>query len=241
MMEKKKLLQALLCSAAGLVIFFSWYSDPYSGFWFALDKNIFYFFNRLLVENKFFMYFVAAINIRIFDLAALAAMLFVVYGYYRNSNAEGKRWLFCIGVTMLLSAVVVKQLDFLIPIDRASASIYFDRISHDVGFVGKLSGWPAKDASGGSFPGDHGIMLLIFSAFMWKYLGTGAFVRASAVFVMFSLPRIMSGAHWFTDIAVGSVSVVLLVLSWILLSPVSDMVIANLEKVVPLRWFTLKR
>jgi len=57
------------------------------------------------------------------------------------------------------------------------------------------------------------------------------------VFLVFSLPRIMSGAHWFTDVAVGSISIVLVVLSWVLLTPLSDKVIAWLEPKLPLKLF----
>jgi membrane-associated phospholipid phosphatase len=39
---------------------------------------------------------------------------------------------------------------------------------------------PHKDntASKDSFPGDHGMMLLIFASFMWRYFGLRAFIIA---------------------------------------------------------------
>ena len=89
---------------------------------------------------------------------------------------------------MLVSAVIIKQFDKLLPIDRASASVYFDQLYHNVNWVSQLSGWPAKDRSGSSFPGDHGMMLLIFAVYMWKYIGKDAFIKAMAVFIIFSLP-----------------------------------------------------
>jgi membrane-associated phospholipid phosphatase len=33
-----------------------------------------------------------------------------------------------------------------------------------------------------------------------------AFIIALVIFVVFAFPRVMIGAHWFTDIAVGSLS-----------------------------------
>lgn len=183
------------------------------------------------------MYFTAVVNLRAFDVIAFIAMLGIYYSYYRKSNVEGKRWLFCIGIAMLVSAVVIKQFDKLLPIDRASASIYFDQLYHNVNWLSQLSGLAAKDKSASSFPGDHGMMLLIFSVYMWKYIGKEAFCKALAVFVIFSLPRIMGGAHWFTDVYVGSVSFVLLVLSWILLTPAADRFISWLEPKIPLRFF----
>ena len=49
---------------------------------------------------------------------------------------------------------------------------------------------------------------------MLRYFGRGAFAVALLITLVFSLPRVMIGAHWFTDIAVGSLSVVLVGASW---------------------------
>ena len=51
----------------------------------------------------------------------------------------------------------------------------------------------------------------------------------------------MGGAHWLTDVVVGSVSIVLIVLSWLLLTPAADMFISWLEKKTPLKFFQLKQ
>ncbi len=58
------------------------------------------------------------------------------------------------------------------------------------------------------------MMLLIFSAFMLRYFGKKAFAIALIIFVIFAFPRVMIGAHWLTDIVVGSLSVVLIGLPW---------------------------
>ena len=240
-MKKKNLQWIIICNILGVVLFLSWYITQFSGFWFEVDKAIFYGFNQMLTTSKAFMYFVAFINLRAFDIVAFVAMLAIFYSYYRKSNVEGKRWLFCVGVAMLVSAIVMKQFDRMLEFDRASASIYFEQLYHNVNFVSELSGWPSKDRSASSFPGDHGMMLLIFVAFMWKYMGKAAFYKGLAVFVIFSFPRIMGGAHWFTDVFVGSMSFALVILSWILLSPAADIFIDWLEKKVPLRYFLIKR
>ncbi len=58
--------------------------------------------------------------------------------------------------------------------------------------------------------GDHGMMLLIFASFMWRYFGRRALGVALIIFVVFAFPRVMIGAHWFSDIAVGSLTAVLI-------------------------------
>ena len=47
------------------------------------------------------------------------------------------------------------------------------------------------------------------------------------------MPRIMSGAHWLTDVVVGSGSICSIVLSWMLLTPASDRIIALFDRYLP--------
>ena len=69
------------------------------------------------------------------------------------------------------------------------------------------------------------MVLILCSLYMFRYLKKRAFLAAVAVIVLFSLPRIMSGAHWITDLLVGSMSLNLIVTSWVLLTPLSDKLI----------------
>lgn len=48
------------------------------------------------------------------------------------------------------------------------------------------------------------MMLLIFTFYMLRYFGKKAFAASLLVVIVFSMPRIMSGAHWLTDVVVGS-------------------------------------
>ncbi|EGJ85584.1 inner membrane yeiU domain protein [Shigella flexneri K-404] len=43
----------------------------------------------------------------------------------------------------------------------------------------------------------------------------------------------MIGAHWFTDIIVGSMTVILIGLPWVLLTPLSDRLITFFDKSLP--------
>ena len=77
------------------------------------------------------------------------------------------------------------------------------------------------------------MMLLIFAAFMWRYFGKVAGLIALIIFVVFAFPRVMIGAHWFTDIIVGSMTVILIGLPWVLLTPLSDRLITFFDKSLP--------
>ena len=51
--------------------------------------------------------------------------------------------------------------------------------------------------------------------------------------MVFAFPRVMIGAHWLTDIAVGSLTAVLIGLPWVLMTPLSDRVIGILIAIFP--------
>ncbi|MEQ9944079.1 phosphatase PAP2 family protein [Pectobacterium aroidearum] len=219
----------VVLNVLGISLFLSWYLLENHGFWFTLDSHIFFYFNRLLVDSPTFLHLVAITNNRAFDGCALIAMGLLYLSFYLKATPAERRRLLIIGFVMLLTAVTLNQAGHLLPVQHASPTLYFN----DINRVSDLTGIPTKDASSDSFPGDHGMMLMIFAAFMLRYFTRTAFAIALVIMVIFSLPRIMIGAHWFTDIAVGSLSVVLVGLSWWLLTPASDAAIALLDRLLP--------
>ncbi|HGX3573176.1 TPA: phosphatase PAP2 family protein [Citrobacter koseri] len=220
----------LLINAAGMALFLSWYIPVNHGFWSPLDANIFHFFNQKLVESRAFLWLVAITNNRAFDGCALLAMGCLMLSFWLKETPAGRRRIIIIGLVMLLSAVVVNQLgQAFIPVKRASPTLTLENIHR----VSDLLHIPTKDASKDSFPGDHGMMLLIFSAFMLRYFGKVAGSIALIIFVVFAFPRVMIGAHWFTDIAVGSLTTVLIGLPWLLMTSFSDRVIRFFDNYLP--------
>lgn len=227
---KNRFLLILLLNVTGLALFLSWFLPVNHGVWFTLDSTIFLFFNRLLVESRAFLWLVAITNNRGFDACSLLAMGCVMLAFWVKADSVGRRRIMAIGLTMLLTALVVNQLaQLLYPVKRASPTLYF----RDIWRVSELLNISTKDASKDSFPGDHGMMLLIFSTVMWRYFGKKAFIVSLIIFVVFAFPRVMIGAHWFSDIAVGSLSAVLIGLPWFLLTPLSDNVISLFDRYLP--------
>ncbi|WP_342324376.1 phosphatase PAP2 family protein [Kosakonia sp. BYX6] len=227
---KTRLPLILLFNALGLALFMSWYLPVNHGFWFPLDSSIFHFFNHGLVESRVYLWFVALTNNRAFDACSLLAMGCLMLTFWIPADQSGRRRVVVIGLTMLLLAVVLNQLgQLLIPVKRASPSLFFT----DIYRVSDLLNFPTKDASKDSFPGDHGMMLLIFATVMLRYFGKKAFSIALLIFVVFAFPRVMIGAHWFTDIAVGSLSVVLIGMPWCLMTPLSDKIIGLFDRHLP--------
>ncbi|HIF6677126.1 TPA: phosphatase PAP2 family protein [Serratia marcescens] len=228
-MTRRNLPFILFFNLLGVALFLSWFLPANHGGWFTLDSAIFFFFNRHLATDPAFLHLVAITNNRAFDAISLLAMGLLYLYFYLKQDAAGHRRLVITGVVMLLTAVVLNQLGHLLPVKHPSPTLTFDNINR----VSELTGIPTKDASGDSFPGDHGMMLIIFSCFMLRYFGRGAFAIALLITLVFSLPRVMIGAHWFTDIAVGSLSVVLVGASWVLMTPCSDWIVDRLNRLLP--------
>ena len=201
------------------------YGPEIQGFWPTLDSQVFFFFNGLLGENMAFRYFTAFTNLRFFDTISFLTMLGIFGWHYRKMDKAGRRWMIAMGMVILLTAVIGKQFDLAWNVERPSPTKFFTELGVPVLRVSELTGWPAKDWSGSSFPGDHGMCLIIFCFYMLRYFGWRTFMAGLAVVLFFSLPRVMSGAHWVSDIAVGAVSVNLIVLSWMLLTPAADKII----------------
>ncbi|MDV7021876.1 phosphatase PAP2 family protein [Atlantibacter subterranea] len=226
---KTRLPLIVLMNIAGLALFFSWMLPANHGFWFPIDSGIFHYFNNLLVENRAFLWLVAITNNRAFDGFSLVAMGLLMLSYWLKQTPYGRRQIVIMGVVMLLTAVVLNQIGQRLPVQRHSPTLFFT----DIHRVSELLNIPTKDASKDSFPGDHGMMLMIFCGFMLRYFGVRAFAISLVIFVVFSLPRMMIGAHWFTDIFVGSLSVILVGLPWVLLTPLSDKIITQLNYYLP--------
>lgn len=228
-MTRRNLPLIILFNLLGVALFLSWFLPANHGGWYTLDSAIFFFFNRHLATDPAFLHLVAITNNRAFDVISLLAMGLLYLYFYLKQDAAGRRRLVITGVVMLLTAVVLNQLGHLLPVKHPSPTLTFDNIYR----VSELTGIPTKDASSDSFPGDHGMMLIIFSCFMLRYFGRRAFAVALLITLVFSLPRVMIGAHWFTDIAVGSLSVVLVGASWVLMTPCSDWIVDRLNRLLP--------
>ena len=226
--------QIAIWNIFGIALFLSYYFTREGGLWLNIDSGVFWFFNDMLIPGTSFLTLAAVANMRFFDVVAFSAMAALYLYYFVRTDNAGKRKMISVGVLMLLTAVTIKQCGRFIPISHPSPTLFFDGAVR----LKELTNMGAKDAARNSFPGDHGMMLMIFAAFMGRYHGWRALLMASLLVIVFSMPRIISGAHWFSDIYVGSLSIVSVFVSWFLLTPASDWVADKLTPLLPSRLFS---
>lgn len=209
----------LLLTALGLAIIISW-AMPSFTLWTHVDDRVFWFFNHgLSADNPAWTTIIAAMNSRFFDLVVMALMLgLMALACQRDPKGGWSRW-FGIGVTMVLTAGVTALLvRFLVTYTHESPTLRYP----DSTRITELVNFATKATSNRSFPGDHGIMAMIFTGFMLKFGDRLVRVLSLVVMVLAAAPRVVVGAHWFTDILVGSLAIVLLILPWVLCTPLAD-------------------
>lgn len=201
----------------GGVIVASWYWELLLP-WSVIDDGVFFFFNQF-VGGEYLRWnkLLALLNTRYFDGLAFGLMA-LMFAYAMYLDKRPQRWLrwFGIGFTMLLTAGFLGLFTLRgIHYEQVSPTLFYDyanRLTDVVTF-------PTKDSSGNSFPGDHGLMLMVFAAFMLRFAQSRVAWLSVVFVVLLSAPRIMVGAHWFSDIYMGSLAIALIALPWVLLTP----------------------
>jgi membrane-associated phospholipid phosphatase len=221
------IIAALGLSFFGFGLVFSFFL--FEAAWAEADRAVFFFFNERLVPDSLFLYMTACANLRAFDLVSLLAMGGLYWLYFRKQDNPGKRRMICLGILMLLSGIVLKQAGHLLPLAHPSPTMVFPQVNR----ISSLTLLAAKDAARNSFPGDHGMMLMLFAAYMARFFGSRAFLAACVLAVVFSLPRIASGAHWFSDIYMGSLALVCIGAGCFLLTPACLFCLSRLERFLP--------
>ena len=209
----------LLLNVIGLLILFSWWQTTLP-IWPWLDRQVFWGFNHTLTTKpSLWVNLLGVLNCRYFDMATFMTLGMVLWVQVLNEPhpQRYRRWAI-ITFMMLLSMLVMALLTHLQPYHHASPTVTYQQQGMSPLSVERLVSFNTKSESGSSFPGDHGLVMMVFAAFMLRF-GTRGFGLASVILVMLlTFPRIMVGAHWCEDVYMGSLSIALIVLPWWLLT-----------------------
>lgn len=210
------------------VLFFSWHFEWFGSFWFDLDKYVFVSFNNSLKTGEIWQTFWGIANNRSFDIVAVGCILvpFIYFGLIKKNWTYSK--LATIFVMIALSIVVTIFVGKTIPIERKSPTLHFE----DTTRLTQLVSFSTKDSSSDSFPGDHGIGLMMFAGFAFFYISKSYGVVVSLLAIFFTLPRVVAGAHWFTDEAVGALSLGFMTLGWLFYTPLHTKFYSKVESLI---------
>ncbi len=173
--------------------------------WDAADIWLFWAFNDSLKESHSWSVFWAIANNRSFDIvpALFFAGLFIAYirrgrSVYNSRVVERA----CLCLLAAIFVLTVTQAGWL-PLEerRLSPTLVQEdpvRISEQVEWI------KTKDKSNNSFPSDHGMVASMFGLLLIYLAGRRYALYAGLGIVISVLPRLVSGAHWLSDVVVGS-------------------------------------
>jgi Kdo2-lipid A phosphotransferase len=205
----------IFANLLGVVLFATWLLEPTRSLWMELDNWVFWAINNSLAEGQTWQWLWAITNHRLFDLVAMASMLLLYSHRSLIGDRENVNRYIAIGVLLLLTALIASQIGKALPIERISGTFEYPEALR----ISQLVPVAAKDTAIDSFPGDHGLILLLFAGFVSFFMPRSYGIIAFIMMVAFTLPRLMSGAHWLTDEIVGALSIGIILLSWILATP----------------------
>jgi membrane-associated phospholipid phosphatase len=204
--------------------------------WEAVDLAVFKALNSTLKDNKFTQYFWALLNHKRMDLVEdVVFLLFFIWGIFSAPKEErGKKTSQFISVLLFAGSVIyfVNRLFLrkyhLLP--RESPSLV---VTPNVRITQEIPWMELKDETITSFPADHATTLLLFgflfSAFVPRKLATFAWCYV----VLRCLPRLVVGAHWFSDIAVGGLTIALFFVTCFLYTPFGKVMTNFIQRLLP--------
>ncbi len=227
MQQKQRIgypLPFVLCHLFALLIYGSWLFEPTRALWDALDIRLFYLLNGTLEQGEKWRLFWAAANTKTADiLTGLVMILFFFLFIFSGPKSLRIERLSMFGIMsgmILLSqdGGLVNLYEKIIAVERASPSLVLEPVYRLSELVPQIK---AKDAAQNSFPGDHGIVIMIWAGSVWFFASWRWGLAATLIGVLILLPRMVAGAHWLSDNLVGSSLLVLLMVAWILCTPLA--------------------
>lgn len=226
----------IACNLLALVLFASWLWPPARLLWDRFDVAAFHLLNAPLANNAAWARVWAVGNMRPVDLGVgLVMLLLLVKGNWIVAATQVRQALYAflavLGLLLLIRAGLLAELVKIMHWQRPSPSLSVEgAVRLTALFPDWGRDWHLKDASARSFPGDHASILLLWAVFL-SFLARGwrrwlVWVLA----VLFMLPRLVSGAHWLSDLLVGGVFLVLVAIGWGLYTPYAASACAFLER-----------
>ena len=217
------------------LLMLSWLLEPARSWWLLMDTGVYNFFNDSLVNGSdSYRQFWAIVNMQEFDkLVALVLLsIFILHGMLGGRQYWGRH--VGIFVAMFVSLGIwtgygtVTGVGQLLPVERLSATLEFTDSF-------RMTEWATiktKDASADSFPGDHGMILIIVAGFIAYYFSRSYAWFAAITAIAGTMPRVVVGAHWFTDEVVGAVFIAMLALSWNFHTPIGGFIVYKTEQII---------
>ena len=214
----------------------SLFVPPTDAVWRAFDTAVFRLLNSAIVSHPVQQAFWAVANIKITDIFGASFLLssFLLYAFEAQGTERRRRFaqlmytLLWFEISILVCKQVYTPLCEGHGLSRHSPSL----VVQGGLMLSEIVPWAKiKDSSYFCFPADHASIVFQWCAFVWFFSGWKRGLGVLLCSLLFLLPRLISGAHWASDLIVGSGSVVLMALAWALHTPLYGRIMNRLYRV----------
>jgi membrane-associated phospholipid phosphatase len=217
-------------------------------YWEQLDLFFFKHLNGSLRDNPNWQVFWALANHKWADWVEDVFILGFFAVYVRGLPKELRLKGIC---QMLFSVLCIAFVLYFVNriLFRENLIIYRDSptlvVDTSVHLSDEISWLRIKDEASRSFPADHATTAILFATLFTYFAGWRLGLIACFYAAFLCLPRLITGAHWLTDILVGSGPITLLCLGWALCSPLPEWCTHHFEhffrslKGLKKKWLTL--
>ena len=230
--------ELIAINLVALILLASWRWAPARLLWDRLDAGVFQLLNAPLASSAAWAQVWAVCSTRAVDLGfGLIMLAFLITGNWIFAAAQVRQALYAFSAVLLLLLLIrvgpLGELVRALHWQRASPSMTVDGAVRLTGlFPDWTRDWHLKDASGRSFPGDHASILLMWAMFVSPFARGWRRWLVWCLAILFILPRLVSGAHWLSDVLVGGLFLALMAIGWGLYTPYAARACALMERFV---------
>lgn len=230
-MWKLKLL--LLWHIIAALLFASLFWPLTKEYWDVIDVAFFKWINSSLRDRPSWQLFWALANHKLADWIEDLCVLcfFIVYVKRAHKTLRAYRisqLLFCVfyigAIIYFINRMLFRE---TLNIPRLSPTLVVDESVH---LSDEITWMSIKDDSSKSFPGDHGTTALLFAASFSYLAGWRLGILAALYAAFLCMPRLITGAHWLSDVLVGSGTITIVFLSWAFCTPLCERISTLFER-----------
>ncbi len=217
--QKWKWLPFIGFQLLAILLVYSYINDNSYLLWRGLDERFFFLLNgSLRTEPGYWEAFWAYSSTRAWDL--VSAFLILAFFVFNKNSHEGRSNLMAFLILLLL-LMLFRENIFVYLMDIIGKVKSPSLVLPDVIRLSEM--FPAvelKDKSKISFPGDHASVTFLWCWLMWRWkLPLWVKLTALALTILLISPRLISGAHWLSDVLVGGGSLAIIVAAWSFYTP----------------------
>lgn len=205
----------------GLIIL-SWNIPVTRSIWDYVDQKSFFFLHKWIFTSTFWQNFWAIANHKRIDWLhdIFMGSFFFYYIQQGKVDMRVKRIAELLVSILCFSTVICLINKTLIPaylcISRHSPSLMYEGA---IRLSTKINWLYIKDHSRTCFPADHGTTAVLFVTTVFFLMGRRIGFLALLYGIIFCLPRLVVGAHYLSDILIGSAGIGLFALAWLYFTP----------------------